>query len=161
MKHIPLPDPPIKAIRFRASWPDPGSYGLVKAREVEFKAGLGPCGRVVTHLSYTVSGELLTIKQTSFPPELADNRWLAEQKFKASLPKDEVRGGELVSSRFGVFGRQFVWSPVEILKAEISESSKEILNEFKKYREARRDACEVKTFIYKMADVHGRIVTEQ
>uniref|UniRef100_A0AAU6VZR8 Uncharacterized protein n=1 Tax=Pseudomonas phage Ghual01 TaxID=3138534 RepID=A0AAU6VZR8_9CAUD len=161
MKNIPLPDPPIKAIRFRASWPDPGSYGLVKAREIEFKAGLGPCGRVVTHLSYTVSGELLTIKQTSYPPELAVSRWLEERQFKASLPKDIVTGGELVSSRFGLFGRQFVWSPVEIQRAEISESSQKILKEFEEHHKARRDACEVKTFIYKMSDVHGRIVTEQ
>uniref|UniRef100_A0AAU6W306 Uncharacterized protein n=1 Tax=Pseudomonas phage Ghuch01 TaxID=3138535 RepID=A0AAU6W306_9CAUD len=163
MKDIPLPNPPISAIRFRASWPEPGSYGLIKAREVEFKMGLGPCGRVVTHLAYTVSGELLTIKQTSYPPELADSRWLEERKFKASLPQDIITGGEIIPVNLGLFGfrKSFLRSPVEIQRAEISESSKKILKEFEEHRKARRDACEIKTFIYKMSDVHGRIVTEQ
>ena len=140
-----------------------GSSGLIKAREVEFKLGLGPCGRVVVRLDFSVSEGLLTVTQTSLPPELAENRYQAEKAFRASLPKDTVTGGELIASKGGLFGLGTVygWSPVEVLKAEISESSKEILNEFKKYREARQEAIEIKTFIYKMTDVHGRIVTEQ
>lgn len=85
----------MKTIKFRASWVDPGSYGLVKAKEVVFEHGLGPCGRVVTHLHCTITEDLLTVTQWSYDPAL---KW---------------------------------W----------------------------QDRREIKVFTYKMADVHGRIVT--
>ncbi len=61
-----------KSVVFHASWPDPGSYGLIKAREVEFKHGLGPCGRIVTRLSVHIEGQFLKVSQTSVLP---GHRW--------------------------------------------------------------------------------------
>lgn len=77
----------LKAIRFRASWVDPGSYGLVKAKEVEFKLGLGPCGLVVTALWAKVDGEILTITQHAYDPKLKwwqDRREIKEFSYKMS-----------------------------------------------------------------------------
>lgn len=93
----------MKTIKFRASWVDPGSYGLVKAKEVEFSLGLGPCGRIVTSLEYRISGEFLTVIQTSYP----------------------------IGAEKAIMGRT-VW-----------------LN----------SSREIKEFIYKITDIHGRIVT--
>lgn len=58
-----------KSVKFRASFVQPESFGLLKVKEVEFKLGLGPCGRHVTELSYSISGDLLTIVQRSREPD--------------------------------------------------------------------------------------------
>ncbi|WP_449640131.1 hypothetical protein [Pseudomonas sp.] len=86
-----------KRLKFRASFPQPESYGLLKVTEVVFEHGLGPCGRIVTDLDYEVSETLLVIHQTSF------------------------HEGSTRLSR------------------------------------ALKDNCEIKTFVYKMTDVQGRI----
>lgn len=56
-----------KSIKFRASFTQPDTYGLAKVKEVVFSLGLGPCGRVVTKLDYEILGDLMVIRQTSFP----------------------------------------------------------------------------------------------
>ena len=92
-------------IKFRASFAEPGSFGLIKAKEVVFQLGLGPCGRFVTALDWNFDKDHLVVMQTSYPEE----------------PPAPPKG----------------WRSWFI--------------------EPQQDDVEIKTFVYKMSDVHGRI----
>lgn len=98
-----------KTLKFRASFAEPGSFGLIKVKEVTFTLGMGPCGRFVTELDWRFDQHYLVIEQTSYPeaPKAASKEW-------------------------------FDW-----LK------DPDVTNR------------EIKTFVYKMSDVHGRITATE
>lgn len=165
-----------KSIKFRASWVDPNSYGLVKAKEITFEHGLGPCGRHVVSLAYEVTEELLTIRQWSRSPELlhepqCHSQWKLDrhQRLERSYrPAVTLKRQEERVTGF-LWWRKSEWvdviettmgdrekpeglledSEVETLKAEVREHWAAV--------QKWNDDLEVKTFVYKMADVHGRI----
>uniref|UniRef100_A0AAU6W3B9 Uncharacterized protein n=1 Tax=Pseudomonas phage Lepni01 TaxID=3138536 RepID=A0AAU6W3B9_9VIRU len=177
----------IESIKFRSSWVDPNSYGLVKAKEMVFEMGLGPCGRHVTELRYEVDEDLLKISQWSrHPCDLApptDDYYNACRKIDRHEDAERlyererrlagycglgrlVRPEETVTTGFWWWKRTYT-IPAETLpeipKPEGFLEATE-LAALKAHRSAIwqahakwQDAVEVKHFIYKMADVHGRI----
>jgi hypothetical protein len=128
----------VKQIKLRASFPEPERYGLMKVTEVVFKLGEGPCGRHVETLAYSVTDQLLTITQTSYatprpyPPYAA--RDTAEMAY-ANRPR-----------WFGLAGCKAAFKYNQGLEMAI-----------RKAVGAWYDTCEIKEFVYKLSDVHGRI----
>lgn len=130
--------PVIKELTFKASKPD-GAYGLHKIHEVTFKLGLGPCGRHVEKLSCEVSGSIVKVTQESYLNErpfqafsaqvLEDQAWEFEPKW-FGLRGDKVAFENLLAKAKLIRGRMKTW----------------------------QDSVEIKEFIYKMSDIHGRIV---
>lgn len=162
--------------KFRASWVDPNSYGLVKAKELTFELGLGPCGRHVVSLGVAITDDLLTIKQWSRSPELlhepqCDAKWKLERHQRlertyrpaVTLKRQELRVTGML------WWRKEEWVDVietthgDAVKPEgLLEDSEvaELQDQIRKYYSAVtkwNDDLELKTFVYKMADVHGRI----
>ena len=79
-----------QSLKFRASFVQPESFGLLKVKEVEFKLGLGPCGRHVTSLSHHITADLLTIVQVSrLPDDLEPPDGSEAQIAKRKLREDE------------------------------------------------------------------------
>jgi hypothetical protein len=178
---ITIHTPPIKALKFRASWPDPGSYGLIKAREVIFELGLGPCGKHVLKLAYEVTEDLLTVTQTSRQPDdlepptegLSAIYKLQKHELARRLqrPGQMVpRAGETSTSGWWIFKSSFTpltmvfeepephpdtLTMAEVIDLQVIEQA------HKKAYQEWRDRLEVKTFVYKMSDVHGRIEATQ
>lgn len=75
----------LQSIKFLASFPKKDSYGLLQVNEVEFKLGLGPCGKHVHNLRYEVSDHLLTIIQRSTVP--GDSKWFKSVEIKTFIYK--------------------------------------------------------------------------
>jgi hypothetical protein len=170
---------PLKALKFRASWPDPGSYGLIKAREVIFE--LGPCGKHVLALAYEVDEHLLKVTQTSRQPDdlepptegLSAIYKLQQHENAKRMqrpPRLVAKPGETTTSGWWIFKSSF--TPV-VMGFEEQEPHKDILTmaevidlqvieqAHRKAYQAWKDRLEVKTFVYKMSDVHGRIEATQ
>lgn len=170
-----------KSIKFNASWVDPGSYGLVKARTVVFELGLGPCGRHVTDLSHTINEGLLTVTQWSRDPEkltapCRNAAFAAEHKLErhqhASSGWEPMvtlrRPAETITSGWWIFKSTWTTHEKGILmpnpnRPEGLLTAAEVVAErtiIKDFWDAVRDwdnDVEIKSFVYKMADIHGRI----
>lgn len=134
--------PAIKEVVFKVSRPD-GQYGLHKLADTVFKLGMGPCGRWVENLEVGATGDLLRIKQTSLPFDISEAR------------------REHWESKRACFGYREGYAYVKpaLIPADILEYHKERLNVIGKLIKEAEDGREIKEFIYKMADIHGRIVT--
>lgn len=170
---------PIKAIKFSASWPEPGSYGLIKNRTVLFELGLGPCGKHVLKLAYEVDDHLLRVTQESRhpddlePPEapmdafFKRGKHLTAKRLSQRPPKLTYKAGEPVQIGWWIF-KMGTHTPLEMVVEEpepnpdilTDEQLKElykVLTEHNLAFQAWKDRLEVKHFVYKMSDVHGRI----
>lgn len=165
-----------KLIKFRASWVDPNSYGLVKAKEITFELGLGPCGRHVVDLAFEVTDDLLTIKQWSRSPELLHeprcsakwkldkhNRLERSYRPTVTLKRKELRTtgwlwwekSEWVDVTETTIGDAV--KPEGLLEDSEVAALKAQMRAYQKAMQEWHDDLELKTFVYKMADVHGRI----
>jgi hypothetical protein len=128
----------MQSIKFRASFIQPETYGLAKVKEVEFKLGEGPCGRFVETLAFRVTDGLLVVTQTShltkrpYPPFAGNDAFEMAQACKP-------RWFGLVGSGIGYDYNMRVY---ETIRTAIK---------------AWRDTVEIKEFVYKLSDVHGRI----
>lgn len=186
-RHLPLPDytTPAKSIKFRATFPKAESYGLHQVKEVVFALGMGPCGRHVIHLTHTITEELLTITQMSRHPddleEPGADVWPAKYKLDRHAEAVREMGRHRPCVVFNMFPPMFKkvsgylwWAKYEEIKRDpepepeppkgfLEPPEKEALEaqirEFYKAHSAWRDRLEIKTFTYKMSDVHGRIET--
>lgn len=165
---------PTKGIKFKAAWPDAGSYGLIKIREVVFELGLGPCGKHVLHLDHTITHELLTITQTARNPD--DLKFQHSDELLSLLHKKTVHTDACHKIRMEVAkhpkeidvgswwrGSQIVPLTIDVshikgkLEADQLAALEFRIEEIKKLHAEWRDRIEIKTFTYKMTDVHGRI----
>jgi len=127
-----------KSIKFRASFIQPETYGLAKVKEVEFKLGLGPCGRFVETLTHEVSEGILKITQTSH---------LTERPYPPYAGREALEFAERTRPRwFGLTGCKAAHK----YNLSVYEDIREAIKEW-------RDGCEIKQFVYKMSDIHGRI----
>lgn len=130
----------VNHLTFKVSHPD-GQYGLHKIADTTFALGMGPCGRFVTELSVDITGSLLKVTQTSYvseQPDPGDVLWDHH-----SLWADQYR-----PRWWGLCG-----DPVEYERHRLA------LQELSKAHKAWRDTCEIREFVYKVSDIHGRIVT--
>lgn len=128
-----------KRIKFHASFPEPERFGLMKVTPVVFELGLGPCGRHVESLGHRVTDHLLIITQTSYANALPAlfHEHMAHAQFleRESTP--------------GIFST--------IAERDYHMRHKRALMDFKQTLRSYNDSCEIKEFIYKLSDVHGRI----
>jgi hypothetical protein len=171
----------VKAIKFSASWVDPGSYGLVKNRQVVFELGLGPCGRHVVDLAHTISEGLLTVTQWSrLPGELTppDRSAALSADHKLEMHRHASQGWEPVITHYGppkvvtagwwIFKSTFtVRGPEELvhnpnrpeglLKPSEVIALQALVRDFWDSVRKWDEGVEIKTFVYKLSDVHGRI----
>jgi hypothetical protein len=128
----------VKQIKLRASFPEPERYGLMKVTEVVFKLGEGPCGRHVETLAYSVTDQLLTITQTSYA---------TPRPYPPYAGQEAAEFAESQRPRwFGLVGCKSAF-----------EYNQGISKAIRKAIMAWRDDCEIKEFVYKLSDVHGRI----
>lgn len=128
----------VQSIKFRASFPEKESYGLIRVKEVEFALGKGPCERFVETLSYRVTDGLLVVTQTShatprpYPPFAAKDAYEMAQACKPRW--------------FGLLGSGIGYD----YNMRIHEAIKTAVK-------AWRETEEIKDFVYKLSDIHGRI----
>lgn len=170
----------VKALKFNASWVDQGSYGLVKARTVVFELGLGPCGRHVTDLSHTINEGLLTVTQWSRDPEkLTPPDYGAalnaqhkvevhNQVSRTYQPTVTVKGPpRTCTSGWWIFKSTMEYphevqvanpeKPEGLLEDSELASFKALATGYHDTVRVWEEGVEIKTFVYKMADIHGRI----
>lgn len=128
----------VQSIKFRASFIQPETYGLAKVKEVEFKLGLGPCGRFVETLAFRVTDGLLVVTQTSYTTPRPHPPFAGQDSLESAK--------ECKPRWFGFAGSQAAYDYHMRLYEWIRMAIKEW-----------RDTEEIKTFVYKMTDIHGRI----
>lgn len=122
------------------------------ASPVEFKLGLGPCGRYVDKLESQIDYHGITITQTSYPEDFG-------HVFKTwhTLQENWLREYRLIHGRYsdgvGFDNKQHMSLNEEGLKA-LHERATEYANKASELQKQR----EIKTFFYKLEDVRGRIV---
>ena len=170
------PDHAVKAVKFRATFPKAESYGLHQVKEVEFKLGLGPCGRHVIDLAYAIHDDLLKITQSSRLPDdleapVCNHRARLHQHMLAkdrgpTIHKTLIKPEQVVKSGWWIFESTCtypaVYETVEVPNKDILTAAElvelyNLMDYGNKAYKAWQDRLEVKTFVYKMADVHGRI----
>ncbi|QJD54653.1 hypothetical protein PssvBMR2_gp10 [Pseudomonas phage MR2] len=163
----------MKAITFKVSRPD-GNYGLHKIAETTFELGLGPCGRVVTNLSYTIAEGLLTVVQVSRLPEDVEKPPV-DYSLKARLDADrKARYRTQIAPKVHTVTVGMLWWKREVEVHSLSlENAPGTLTDSERAEleaafKAQGDAIdrwykahEIKKFVYKISDVHGRIVTTE
>lgn len=130
----------VKSVTFKCSRPD-GQYGLHKIAETTFELGLGPCGRFVTAIEATVTESLLRVVQfstefdtTEVSRELRESSDILMPSGRAWYRKDKLADAALVE-----WHKERYYRCLSIMRKA-------------------RDNTEIKEFIYKLSDVHGRIV---
>ncbi|ALO79968.1 hypothetical protein AU161_gp08 [Pseudomonas phage PPPL-1] len=129
-----------KSVTFKVSRPD-GHYGLHKIQDTVFSLGLGPCGRWVTSIEATVTESLLKVVQFSTDIDTTE----AEQEMRESTSV--------------IFGSAPAYYRTEKkLDAALVEFHKERYYRCRDILKKARDRSEIKEFVYKFSDVHGRIV---
>uniref|UniRef100_A0AB74UPW9 Uncharacterized protein n=1 Tax=Salmonella phage Phylax-28 TaxID=3349226 RepID=A0AB74UPW9_9CAUD len=137
---------PVSALKLRASFTQPETYGLSKCATVEFSKGLGPCGRWVSKLGYVVTADLLTITQISFEIDLAskaDEFLSGVHELNHEAQRIEQHGyGNVMAMTLSQHDYEHKLVALENLGEECNQAFK---------------GREIKEFIYKMSDVHGRI----
>lgn len=153
----------------------------------EFSLGLGPCGRVVTELTYSVSPEFLTITQKSYPEEgpgdVSDelSKLMRIHNAMSTLEGPEPKEWDLVAGH--MVDPKNPNKPIPQVRNHNYlhekawyESSRRVLGEASKVdREQTKDvildrieglqallevykaSVEIKTFTYKISDILGRI----
>ncbi|WZX11471.1 hypothetical protein YZUPF006_000009 [Pseudomonas phage YZU-PF-006] len=178
MRHVmpAMPNNRASEVSFKVSRPG-GNYGLHKITETVFKLGLGPCGRHVLSLSAVVCEDFLRVTQHSRMPDdleppaspteayrsIAEHEcasrwfrpvlltikpepevyytgflwWRKKHIRKADEPKPEARHGFL--------------TPEEL------ETHKATVRAYEKAVHEWENRKEIKEFIYKITDIHGRI----
>lgn len=169
----------VKSIKFRATFPKAESFGLHQVKEVEFKLGLGPCGKHVLHLKHEIADDLLTITQWARNPddleEPTNSTWAIQEKLErhAEARKDpihtyevEVSPAQVVERGWWIFKSSCTYGPIMktierpnrylLEPSEVTALHDQITAIYKAHQEWQ-DRLEVKTFVYKMADGHGRI----
>lgn len=181
MRVIHTPDPhTCKSVTFRASWVDPGSYGLVKAKELTFALGMGPCGRFVTSLRCEVSTESVLIEQCSQPddkpcPDYRLALYLREQVLRSERALKAAQVEHLTAQLLVRHGnwvgrwpfKRFISAPSVPFEFKpgryLTDSEKDaiaaIIEDISTGQRDWHNRNEIKQFVYKMSDVHGRIVT--
>lgn len=122
----------VKTVSFKVSRPD-GQYGLHKIGDTTFELGLGPCGRWVERLEVVITDHLVRITQHSVGMDLKEV--YRENRESAYAIR---RGG---------------------LTADLKEYHQERYNVTCAILRKAREDYEIKEFVYKMGDIHGRIVT--
>lgn len=127
-----------KRIKFHASFPEPERFGLMKVTEVVFKLGLGPCGRFVESLTHKVEDGLLTITQTSHGTERPYPPYAGRDTFELAMANRP--------RWFGLVGNGVAYH----YNMHVYESIRTAIKHW-------RDDTEIKEFVYKLSDIHGRI----
>ncbi|QNJ57494.1 hypothetical protein [Pseudomonas phage PlaquesPlease] len=167
----------VSEISFKVSRPD-GTYGLFKLSETVFKLGLGPCGRHVTKLSVSVDRDFLRVTQWSRAADDLDPPPCPPNEVYTKLARDEcaMRNEPIIRLRLPpqVYYTGFLWwkkrhvvnepaplpeKPKGALDPEERERLSEIIRDYKRAFAEWESRVEIKEFIYKISDVHGRIVT--
>lgn len=141
MRIAPPPTNRVKEVTFKVSRPD-GQYGLHKLADTTFALGLGPCGRWVQRLEVEVTDHLLRIRQHSTEFDITE----------AATENSESE--RMIAYHQG----RYPWLKKE-LSADLLEFHKERFNTTKALLRKANEGYEIKEFIYKIADIHGRIVT--
>ncbi len=139
---MPPPTNRVKEVTFKVSRPD-GQYGLHKLTDATFSLGLGPRGRWVQRLEVDVTDHLLRIRQHSTGFDITE----------AARENSESR--QLLEMSSG----RYPWLKRDALDAALREYHQERLNVTREILRKANDDYEIKEFIYKIADIHGRIVT--
>lgn len=174
MRHVRhQPHPQTKSIKFRATFPQVESYGLHKVKEVVFALGLGPCGKHVLRLEHTVTEDLLTIIQTSRDPDDLEQPLIHE--LKALTYQIHLHSAAVDERRklLRTFGETYTtghlwWKKTHVMTVDATTikgllTDEQKVENFRRQDEIKKAArewlkrLEVKTFVYKMSDVHGRI----
>ena len=123
------------------------------ASQVEFKLGLGPCGRYVDHLESQIDYHGVTITQTSYPED-----WAHVNKTALTMLHNWKVADRLIHGRFGKdgygFGNIAAMTPTE----EEHKANRKALQEMTDRAGELHAQREIKTFFYKLEDVRGRIV---
>lgn len=133
-------------IKFHASFPEPERYGLMKVTEVVFTLGKGPCGRWVTNLTYEVQESFLKITQTSYPDDFESIRRTAKRLFE-----DVVSDAKRIEKHG--YGDLKTMTPTK----DRHERKWERLRSVNARHHELHDQVEIKEFVYKLTDIHGRI----
>lgn len=148
---MPKFDKSVSRIRFFADIPrviegtcgSPGKVTVTPER-CEYVLGLGPCGRVVTELCYSIDSSYLTVTQTSYPQDAPED--VTEELFALTRKIHRVWvGAERVDP--GVDGEQW-----EAVQKDRAEGLRALLA-------AREKLKEIKQFTYKVQEITGRIET--
>ncbi|AHZ94987.1 hypothetical protein phiPSA2_06 [Pseudomonas phage phiPSA2] len=141
MRIAPPPTNRVKEVTFKVSRPD-GQYGLHKLADTTFALGLGPCGRWVQRLEVEVTDHLLRIRQHSTEFDITE------------VAAENSESERMIAYHQG----RYPWLKKE-LSADLLEFHKERFNTTKALLRKANEGYEIKEFIYKIADIHGRIVT--
>ncbi|MDF2397087.1 hypothetical protein GWQ44_16190 [Pseudomonas sp. 3MA1] len=148
---MPKFDKSVSRIRFFADIPrfvegtceSPGKVTVTPER-CEYVLGLGPCGRVVTELRYSLDSSYLTVTQTSYPQDAPED---VEVELLTLIKRlHDVTGGYR-SVDPGASGDQ--WVSVQ----------QDRIDGLKAIRRAREKLKEIKQFTYKVQEITGRIET--
>ena len=144
MRHImpAIPSNRVKEVTFKVSRPD-GQYGLHKLADTTFALGLGPCGRWVQRLEVVVTDAFLRITQHSTEFDITE----------AAAENAESRA--ILEHHSG----RYPWIKRDALDAALKEFHQERVNTTSAVLRKANEGYEIKEFIYKIADIHGRIVT--
>lgn len=126
------------------------------ASQVEFKLGLGPCGRYVDHLESQIDYHGVTITQTSYPED-----WAHVNKTAITMLQNWQTTERLIKGRRGYpeqkgygYGNIAAMTPTE----EEHKANRKALQEMTDRAGELHKQREIKTFFYKLEDVRGRIV---
>lgn len=137
-----------ESVEFRCSVPRENSFGLLQVFKTEFKTGTGPCGRFVMGLKVEVTPELLRITQVSASEDISE----LLERFRKGLEKHTRDAASI--ERHG-FGSVMAMNPTE---RDFDHHLVDLENLATEITE-KAGKREIKEFIYKMSDIHGRIVT--
>ncbi|WYW04453.1 hypothetical protein Mudajogi_00008 [Pseudomonas phage vB_PpuP-Mudajogi] len=138
----------IQAIEFRCSVPKENSYGLFQVTKTEFSKGDGPCGRHVLALYSNVTADLLTITQVTIAEDVTEQ----VAKFREGVERHQRDAKAITKHGYSsVMAMTPSQRDYEHQLVALENLSKEIVEKAGKR--------EIKEFVYKMGDIHGRIVT--
>lgn len=146
-------NPPFRknaSVEFRCLMSQEGPYGLPKVVKTEFKTGMGPCGRFVIGLSIAVGPDLMRIVQVSIPEDITEKR----EEFKAGAEKHRK---EAIAVKKHGFSHGVIQTPTRKDYEHHLVYLENLAEEIHRMAGKR----EIKEFVYKMADIQGRIVTTQ
>lgn len=125
------------------------------ASQVEFKLGLGPCGRYVDHLESQIDYHGITITQTSYPEDWAHVNKTALTMLQNWRTTDRLIHGRGYPEQKGYgYGNVAAMTPTK----EEHQRNKEAMHAMGRRATELQEQREIKTFFYKLEDVRGRIV---
>lgn len=148
---MPKFDKSVSRIRFFADIPRviEGAFGspgkvTVTPERCEYVLGLGPCGRVVTELRYSIDSSYLTVTQTSYPQDAPED--VEEELISLMKRLHDVRSGFLSVD------------PGDSRESWVSVQ-KDRIDGLRAILRAREKLKEIKQFTYKVQEITGRIET--